>query len=98
MNADGSFLAFGQGTSGTVTRAVDTRPGGGAVALKSIPVTLRYSRAIAPAAPPVLLRQIPRTSQCRIQWILPQLLIELLPILGAVEQHRGADVCLGPSA
>eukprot|EP00277_Geminigera_cryophila_P011975 CAMPEP_0179452182 /NCGR_PEP_ID=MMETSP0799-20121207/36091_1 /TAXON_ID=46947 /ORGANISM="Geminigera cryophila, Strain CCMP2564" /LENGTH=308 /DNA_ID=CAMNT_0021247895 /DNA_START=126 /DNA_END=1052 /DNA_ORIENTATION=- len=41
VNADGSFLAFGQGTSGTVTRAVDTRPGGGAVALKSIPVTLR---------------------------------------------------------
>ena len=40
-NADGSFCAFGQGTSGTVTRAVDTRPGGGAVALKSIPVTLR---------------------------------------------------------
>jgi hypothetical protein len=41
VNADGSFLAFGQGTSGTVTCAVDTRPGGGSVALKSIPVTLR---------------------------------------------------------
>jgi len=41
VNPDGSFLAFGQGTSGTVTRAVDTRPGGGEIALKSIPVTLR---------------------------------------------------------
>ena len=49
VNADGSFLAFGQGTSGTVTRAVDTRPGGGAVALKSIPVTLRFSPKPCPA-------------------------------------------------
>mmetsp|Transcript_11006 Transcript_11006/g.24975 ORF Transcript_11006/g.24975 Transcript_11006/m.24975 type:complete len:303 (-) Transcript_11006:83-991(-) len=40
VNPDGTFKCFGQGTSGTVTRAIDTRSGN-YIALKAIPVQLR---------------------------------------------------------